>query len=110
MKLPRYLPDFVVIGLAFGFVMLGAWHVHADALAAQPTDKCQFTSTMQETWGQYSKTLDAALKTGKLKSGDFMSICGMQKNGRHGREIPVYGLSGSTGISPTISLHYRLPQ
>ena len=71
---------------------------------------CRFTSSEPETWGQFISAVDAAMKDGRIKSDDFITICGMKPDGRHGRLIPVYGLSGPDGMSPTISLYRYLPR
>jgi hypothetical protein len=71
---------------------------------------CSFTSSLPETWGQLSGALNSAIKEGRVKSDDFMTICGMKADGRHGRLISVWGLSGPDGISPTISLQKYLPR
>ena len=71
---------------------------------------CRFTSSEPETWGQFLSVVDGAMKEGRIKSDDFMTICGMKSDGRRGRLIPVYGLSGPDGISPTISLYRYLPR
>jgi hypothetical protein len=71
---------------------------------------CSFTSTLPETWGQFTSALNSAIREGSINSDDFMTICGMKSDGRHGRLIPVYGLSGPNGTSPTISLQKYLPR
>jgi len=102
---------------ALGFALPA--HAQAAAFAASvPPDasihdvqdsSCQFTSTLPETWGQFVSALNAAMEAGRINAGDYMEICGMNSDGRHGRLIPVYGLSGPDGLSPTISLHKYLP-